>query len=492
VKRPAGLRTQLLFGLVLIIVVATVSVGAITAGTTRWQIAEVQITSGRILGQALGRVLAPLLQQERRSELERVVRTVAGLGMMRGLDVVSRQMVLLASNRRRGGANRIDDPDLLQAIRTGQQQIRFTDDDPELMVVSSPVDAGGPVLGALRLELHVGTQQARWPLLFWALMGVDGLLLLLFVAYVLTRYVVQPVERVQQAALRVTGGDFATRVEPAGAREFASLAESFNTMTAHLGHQLERLERQRGELASSREQVIRSEKLASVGRLAAGVAHEVGNPLQAIIGFTELLLRGGLDAERTEDYLRRVQNESQRIHRIVRELLDFARRVDDAIEPVRLSAVVAQALQLVGPQRKLKTVDVRQSGLEDLPEVAGNSQRLVQVLVNLLLNAADAMEGSGTLEIRGSQIEARSVVELRLTNSGRPIPPEDRDRIFDPFFTTKEPGEGTGLGLSVAQSIVESYGGRLALADEPTTTFVIELQRHPQERDAAGDDPRDR
>ena len=267
------------------------------------------------------------------------------------------------------------------------------------------------------------------------------------------------------------------RLSPQGAYELASLAESFNSMTASVEQQLERLARQQRELATSKEQLIRSEKLASVGRLAAGVAHEVGNPLQSIIGFSEMLVGQDLAGGQEKDFLGRIRDEANRIHRIIRELLDYARPVEDAMEPVDLAALVDQSLKLVAVQKKFREIKIVQKGLAALPPGAASSQRLVQVLVNIFLNAADAMAGQGTLTIIGHELEDGRV-ELRVSNSGPPIPPEDHGRIFDPFFTTKEPGAGTGLGLSVAQSIVESYAGRLTLSpDAPQTTFRLSLHR---------------
>jgi len=466
-----GLRTQLLLGLFVMILVTTFSVGAISVLTTRWQIAETQLTSGRIVGQALARVLAPMLRgrwtRSRSVELQRVVSGIAAWGPMRRVQVLDRSRKLLGGSR--AGA---DEALLRQVLNIGQQRFELLQDDT-VLVVGTPIVDGIHTLGVLWLEMEVGSMPLRLPAQFWVLMSVDGLLLVLFVGYVLTRYVIHPVERIQRAALRVTQGDLEASVESTGAAELTSLAESFNTMTTYLRHQLERLEQQRQALIATRAQVIRSEKLASVGRLAAGVAHEVGNPLQSILGFTEMLRRGGLTEERQQDFFDRVQSEAQRIHRIIRELLDYARPVADAVEPVQLSAVVVQAAQLLKPQRRGREVTVERVALEQLPPVAASGQRLVQVLVNLLLNAADAMDGKGTVTVRGAVVEQQ--VELAVGNDGPPIPLEDRGQIFDPFFTTKDPGEGTGLGLSVALSIVESFGGRLTLLDGEQTVFVITL-----------------
>lgn len=212
-----------------------------------------------------------------------------------------------------------------------------------------------------------------------------------------------------------------------------------------------------------------------MGRLAAGIAHEVGNPLQSIIGFTDLLIEQQVDEAERDDFLRRIQGESQRIHGTLRELLDYSRPGGEALEQVSLALVVEDALSLVQHTPRFRGVEVKVDPL-DLVLAQANAGRLVQVLVNLLLNAADALEGQGTVSIGGGCDDA--FVWLRIANSGPPIAASERDLIFDPFYTTKQPGEGTGLGLAVALSIVESFGGQLSLAAESSpTTFVVRLPR---------------
>ena len=478
VKHAPGLRTQLLVGLTVIILVATISVGVITVWTTRQQVVGIELENGRLLGHGLSSVLAGALGSPGDSGpvLQRVVASIAMSNAVLSIEVVDSHMNVLIRSREgiAGGPRR--SPDLAAAINTEQQVVRVMEGERHVLAVSTPIFVRGKLAGGVRLQILLGPDRFGWPRLFWILMCVDGVIMVLFVTGVLTRYVIRPVDAMQRAAAKVTDGDLTVRLAEEGARELALLAESFNKMTASVQEQLRRVERQRAELAASREHLIRSEKLASVGRLAAGVAHEVGNPLQSIVGFTEILLKGRQSPEEQADSLQRVRDETQRIHVIIRELLDFARPVEDAIERVDVQSVVEQSLQLVGPQRRLREVQTELNGLNELPPVAANGQRLIQVLVNLLLNAADAIGGAGSITIEGHHLRDDGRVELRVSNSGPPIDDEDRGRIFDPFFTTKEPGHGTGLGLAVAQAIVESYEGQLLLDEEAQqTTFVVDL-----------------
>jgi two-component system, NtrC family, sensor kinase len=220
-------------------------------------------------------------------------------------------------------------------------------------------------------------------------------------------------------------------------------------------------------LANQREQIIRTEKLASVGQLAAGVAHEIGNPLAAILGYVDILRadaagKGELAIAERQDALARVKAETQRIHRIIRELLEFSRPSHEDRVPTDPLRVVASAQALLAPQSRFRDVRVVTTGGDRWPEALVAPGRLTQVLVNLLLNAADAMGGKGTIvvacEAPGDQ------VVLTIADEGPGVPPEHRRKIFDPFFTTKPVGQGTGLGLPVSRSIVESFGGALELA----------------------------
>jgi len=475
-SRIPGLRIQLLGGLTLIIVVASISVGVITVGTMRQQVHLIELENAKLLGHALANVLSISLRggDKAKPALQRAVTSIPLSSAIVAIEVVDRDMRVLVRSHEgtdmpRSGAG------LAAAVNTGQQVVRIPEVISHVLAVSTPIYSQGKLTGGVRLHLLLSPDRFGWPRLFWLLMVVNGLVLVLFVALVVTRYVIRPVEAMQRAAAQASEGDLSVRLTAEGARELASLAGSFNEMTAAVQDQLTRLEHQRQELAASREVLIRSEKLASVGRLAAGVAHEVGNPLQSIVGFTELLLQGGMSNEEQADFLQRVRTETERIHNIIRELLDFARPMEAAPEPVKLAAVVEQSLQLVGPQKRLKAVAVVCEGLDELPPVAASAQRLVQVLVNLLLNAADAMKGEGRITITGALAEEEGVGEIRLSNDGTPIPEEYQDRIFDPFFTTKDPGAGTGLGLSVASSIIESHGGTLRLHRADPPTFVIQL-----------------
>jgi C4-dicarboxylate-specific signal transduction histidine kinase len=295
----------------------------------------------------------------------------------------------------------------------------------------------------------------------------------------LFRAIALPVERLLASAARLDEGRSAGAELPvlsppgeAGGGSLGRAAVAFERTTAALAEErarlaakVDELERANRALFDAHETLARAEKLATVGRLAAGVAHEVGNPLGAIAGYAEVArerLRRGAATE-ADDFLDRIGAEARRIDAIVRDLLDFARPAGPELSAVELRPAVDAAVRLARPQPRFRDVEV---GLElpaALPPVLADGRRLEQVLLNLLLNAGDAMGGRGRLEIVAR--EEGEGVEVDVLDHGPGFPEADLPRVFDPFFTTKAPGAGTGLGLSICHRILESFGGSIEAAN---------------------------
>ncbi|MCK5797760.1 MAG: PAS domain-containing protein [Deltaproteobacteria bacterium] len=227
------------------------------------------------------------------------------------------------------------------------------------------------------------------------------------------------------------------------------------------------------------EQLLRSEKLSSVGVLAAGVAHEINNPLTTILGYAKLLLEGRSKEDEDHDALDLVAEEAQRVQHIVRNLLDFSRRESGEKAPTSIIELVERTLSLVAPDLRKRGVVVTRDLNRDVPMVLVEARRIEQVLVNLLTNAGHAMPDGGTLTVRIGLIMDVTPprVFIEITDTGEGISKRDLGRIFDPFFTTKEPGKGTGLGLSVSHGIIVDHGGKIDVESEigSGTTFRIIL-----------------
>lgn len=347
----------------------------------------------------------------------------------------------------------------------------------------APLASGGEV--RVWIQPPGASTAASFTNLLLLYVSVTGGAILLLAYVALTHLIVRPVTSVTRASERLAAGRADVEVPVRGAAEVARLAVAFNQMASQLRDErraledrLRELEQTTIDLESAQDQLLRSERLASVGRLAAGVAHEIGNPLSAILGLVELL-RDGVDDEDREEFLGRIHAETERIHAIIRDLLDFSRQgddEDDADATADLAEVVEDAVGLVAPQKDLRDVSIERRVMEDLPRVRGSADRLTQVVLNLLLNAADAIEGEGTIavELRGT---GDGEVELCVTDSGPGIDPAVAEHLFEPFVTTKPTGQGTGLGLAVCHTIVERLGGSLLAENAPGggARFVVRV-----------------
>jgi signal transduction histidine kinase len=309
-------------------------------------------------------------------------------------------------------------------------------------------------------------------------MVVFALALVVFAYFSLTRLIVRPIDELVSAADRVASGARTMRVPRSGARELAELSASVQTMAERLiGEEaalilkVDELTETTRRLTQAQAQLVRSERMASVGRLAAGVAHEIGNPIAALMGMEQLLLDGELSPDEQRDFLRRMQRETDRIHTVVRDLLDFARpegdegRQEEVALPANVRAVVDDVVALVRPQKQFRdvTVDV---DVDDSLSARMPGPRLTQVLLNIVLNAGAAVASRGSAGGR-VVVRARALqggrVGIEVEDDGPGVAPAVREKLFEPFVTTKEVGEGTGLGLAVCRGLVESAGGEIGL-----------------------------
>lgn len=307
------------------------------------------------------------------------------------------------------------------------------------------------------------------------IIGIYGL-------YILSRRVVNPVQKLIKTTDYISRGDFPDNLDLGGVKEInhlhialRSMYEEIENTKNSLKNNIQALEESNRELIKTQRELIASEKLASLGRLGAGVAHEIGNPLSAIRGYVEVLKRGYLhDEGRANEFLDNIHKEVERIDRIIRTLIDYSRRRDFELKKIDVNDVIKHSVEIIQSQGLLRKIDLR-LGLSDKPLITrADYHQLSQVIINLILNSKDAINGDGVIEIKTSENQD-GTIELSLKDNGRGIPEEIIDKIFDPFFTTKEPGMGTGLGLSVSERILQGFNAHISAESKPGsgTTFTI-------------------
>ena len=233
-------------------------------------------------------------------------------------------------------------------------------------------------------------------------------------------------------------------------------------------------------------QLVSSEKMASLGKLAAGIAHEINNPLGGILIYSSLMMEDFPEDNPGRQDLARIVQETSRCKEIVKSLLEFARQTEPKMEPTDINRAITEGLFFLENQALFHNIQIIKRLDPDLPLIVGNAGQLKQVFMNIIVNAAEAMHGSGLLTITTSFASHRNMVLMEFTDTGEGIPEENLNRIFDPFFTTKDIGKGTGLGLSTSYGIVEGHGGRISVKSKigEGTTFTIELPAHPNEKPA--------
>jgi signal transduction histidine kinase len=290
--------------------------------------------------------------------------------------------------------------------------------------------------------------------------------------------------KLAQAAQEIGRGRFDAQVTVHTRDELGQLAESFNQMAGEL--------RAREQaLRNAQAQLIQSEKMAAFGQLGAGIAHEVKNPLAGVLGLVQLTFRSMPDTDPTKATLATIEKETKRCRTIIDNLLRFARPEKVNREPVALATIVADTVALTRHSLSMHGIELRVDVPETLPVIHASGNQIQQVLLNLILNAEQAMDGRGRGLVTitaGSAID--DFVEVRITDDGPGIPKQVVDRIFEPFFTTKPAGKGTGLGLSVSFGIVRDHGGTIRVKSEPGrgATFVVRLPVRPSVEEAAGPD----
>jgi two-component system NtrC family sensor kinase len=339
--------------------------------------------------------------------------------------------------------------------------------------------------------LYVGSLERPYRDILWKnLIGYLGITLLAMilvsiVAMIVANKISRPIRAMADAARKIAEGDYSQKVEVSSDDETGFLANNFNTMVSELvrahqqlrewGETLERkVEQRTTELKAMQAHLIQSEKLAGVGKLAAGVAHEINNPLTCVLTNSSLILADlPPDDPRRED-LQAIVDETLRCRKIVKGLLDFARQTKPQKQKLSLNKVAEDVVTLVRNQASFQNITIQTELDSDIPSVLADADQMRQVVLNIILNAADAMPQGGQIRVRSLLEPKSNRVMLRISDTGPGIPIEIQDKLFEPFFTTKK--TGTGLGLAIAYGIMERHKGALKVESslgQGTTIIVI-------------------
>ncbi len=362
------------------------------------------------------------------------------------------------------------------------------------MVIASPLKAGNRKIGAVCLLYDLGkvyAEMERIQKMLIYYIAINALLLTFFGVFRLWQITGKPLQKLVKRADEFQPDGDLLFLSDAEENEFNKLSKSLNRMLTNIDADKKKLkttvlslEAANAELKKAHKEMIGTEKMASVGRLSSGIAHEIGNPIGIVLGYLDLLRQKDLAESEREDYIERAQAEIGRVNKIIRELLDFSRPAQDIKEDVSVHAIIEEITAMLQQQPMMKditlTCDLAAAGYF----VKADPQRLRQVFLNLLINASDAIGQQagpvgGNILIESSDMPVKNdgvnQLQIVVADDGPGISGEELSNIFDPFYTTKEPGKGTGLGLSVCFMIMEETGGalRAEAAAEQGTRFIL-------------------
>ena len=482
-KRRPGLWTETAFGLALVTLLAIV----LSAGVVGLLFKAAESSRRTDMAQQTARVLRAQLEAESLTEapeysgvLRAYLNTVPPEGELWLIDASAQPLAVLL-----GEPQSTSDAGVRAALFSKQEHLEAVGSRlrERYVRITEPVLKGTTVVGALRYSARLdaaGPFGGQWS--FFLLYVVSSTAVVASFGFVVfRRRLVQPILEIQQSTHSIAAGDFGQQVVVEGPRELTELAGALTTLSTSLRsyrensqNQLDELEAANEELKSVQDELVRTEKLAGIGRLAAGIAHEVGNPLAAVVGYVDILIDGVDDEELKAEVMERSRRELQRIQSIIGDLLDYARPDELPFEAVEVRELLEEAKKRVKLMSKFTEVAITLRLSDSLPPIWIQRERVHQVLLNLMLNSVDALQGAGEISLGAHPVDGG--VELSCRDTGPGIQPENIGKVFDPFFTTKEPGGGTGLGLAISHRIANSQKGELRAENHVDGGAVFRLR----------------
>ena len=394
---------------------------------------------------------------------------------------------------RRAVGTRVSEEVFNKVVREGTtwKERAFVVNDWYLAAYEPIRNVSGEVIGIL----YVGVLEQKYSDMkrstLWTFLGITfaGIAISLVIATILSNAAVRPVLRLKKGFEAIADGNFDFEVTCSTSDEISSLTRSFNRVRLQLKDLYQKLKgridaadedlkKAYKMLRDKQKQLVHSEKLAALGTLAAGIAHEVNNPLGVASMYAQMSQKdAGNESSRLQKRLETVVSEIDRAGRILKNLLEFARQTEPNINDIDLNALIEKSFSIIEHQAKLQEIEVIKDLQSTLPLVPADSDKLQQVFVNMAINALQAMPDGGKLAFSTRNLPDDKSVKVRISDTGLGIPEEHIMKLFDPFFTTKETGKGTGLGLSVSHGIIEQHGGSIHVESSvgKGTTFTILL-----------------
>lgn len=336
--------------------------------------------------------------------------------------------------------------------------------------------------------LYTGILEAKYRDIKWEMIWINlgitvyGMLIAFIISLRLGNNIIERIKILKRGTEAIASGNLDYKLSPDKVSGFDMLDEAFNDMARSLKEHNDQLQKMHKHLG-------RTEKLTAIGEMAAGVAHEINNPLGGILLYSSLVLEDLPQDSPARDNIQKIIYQTNRCKEIVQGLLDFSRTPTGEMVPLQANQVITTSLNLVKDQAMFHGIEIESSFEKNLPEIMGDRSRLEEVFLNLFINAADAMNGKGKLMIK-TEMGQNNCVRISISDTGKGVDKAVLAHIFEPFFTTKEPGSGTGLGLSIVYGIIKKHKGTIDAESEKDkgTTFIITLPVHKNNNSMAQDD----
>ncbi len=504
----SGLRAGILTQLVFLIIAAMLLVNVAMLNFSQRDLLDAKIGTGRLLIKALEQNIQSFMQSGHR-ELNRIndagdfgkwAEKLLSTGGYSGVVITDRNGSPVFTSILSGEGNQYGLTLAREAIGAGSLSVNYSGTAwgvlwlvKKNVHISAPLVVEGRRLGGIAVSSSLDsiyqTLRRSEKLIFLYIL-LDTIVLAMVGIYLLSRIVVKPIHRLLKMTEAYKGGDIIPSMAEDPRNEIGKLSRSLGIMIERLDENkreleanISSLEKANRELKRAQNEIIRSEKLASVGRLAAGIAHEIGNPIGIILGYLEMIRKGDITEEEKVDFIKRVESEINRVRLIISQLLDYSRPSMGKREESHVHDLIIDTVNMLKPQPMMEGIEVRMDLGASLDTVLTDSNQLQQVFLNIIINAADVLRSGDQTAERDSRVviirssDSDDCIEIRFSDNGPGIGPEELAYIFDPFYTTKEPGKGTGLGLSVCYRIVEGLGGTISAESVPGegTTIIIRL-----------------